>query len=166
MEAPSNPALGADGKPLRQHYSNFLVTINTNYRPRTDAEANEIAHVLWQVADEFFQLEPILDACTFPSGGGVQLIDKVSVADWSIELGTDKRGQRVHSHALIKLVHHTVLRLSVPVIKAFFSERLMALDGRIHGVYCNVRWIPATEEMTLAYIRKGGNARYGASNPQ
>ena len=79
--------------------------------------------------------------------------------------GADKRGQRVHLHALIKLVHHTVLRLSVPVIKAFFSERLMALDGRIHGVYCNVRWIPATEEMTLAYIRKG-NARYGASNPQ
>lgn len=168
MEAPK-PAQrkGVSGKP-RRHYSNFLLTVNTNYRPRDDTDAATVATELDVAANRFLQLGPILECLerTATQRSVTRPIEediiKVEVPTASIELGTNTRGQRIHLHAYIKIVHKTVLTMNAKAVQAWFREAL-ADDQRIKNVYVNVRWIPATDEMTRDYIEKHSISILGAA---
>jgi hypothetical protein len=145
------------GQKDRDHYSNFLLTVNTNYRPRDDTEAEVIATKLHVASNEFLQLEPIMSAVKFVGAaaktGTPADILRVEVTSAAIELGTDTRGQRVHLHAFIKFKHRTMMQLDGKVIQAWFNHALED-DKRIKNCYVNVRWVPASDEMVQAYIAK------------
>jgi hypothetical protein len=148
------------------HYSNFFLTVNTNVRPNDKAEALAVGGQLQAVGKQFFTLDVIEDMLRFKYGDKatqLRLVDRISVPSWSIELGRTNRGQRVHLHAFIKIVHHTWLVLDRPSIQQWFNEHLQALpDGEIYrGCYVNIRWIPASEEMALAYIVKQQRSNKG-----
>lgn len=143
----------------RRHYSNFLLTVNTNYRPRDQTDAETVATELEVAANRFLQLQPILECLeraatqrnvTRPLEDD---IIRVEVLTATIELGTNARGQRVHLHAYIKVVHRTVLTMNARAVQDWFREALSD-DPRIKNIYVNVRWVPATEEMTRDYIEK------------
>lgn len=156
MDAP------APAKATRKKFSNFLLTINSNYRPRDDTDAQTTAAQLKLAAERFFQLDPILE-CVSVRGEGHTVADnitRVEVVTWSIELGTSTRGQRLHIHALLKFVHSTWLQLDREAIATWWRNELSD-DVRIKNIYVNIRWVPATEELLKAYIEKqqsGGSA--------
>lgn len=143
----------------RRHYSNWLITVNTNYRPKDDTDAEAVATELEVAANRFLQLGPIIE-CLERAHSQAHVttplehdIIRIEVPTASIELGTNTRGQRVHLHAYIKVVHRTNLQLNQKDIQQFFREALVD-DPRIKNVYVNVRWVPATDEITRDYIEK------------
>ena len=146
------------GVSANEHYSNFFLTVNTNFRPHDKAEAMSVGRELQALGAQFFTLDTIEDMIKFKYGeksAMLRHVQKISVPSWSIELGTSSKGQRVHLHAFIKIVHHTWLMLSAGNIQAWFNAGFERLgDTRIKGVYANVRWIPASEEMAIAYTVK------------
>lgn len=152
MDAPSRTS----GAPKKKKFSNFLVTINSNYRPRDDTDARATAEELKSAAEKFFTLEPILECVSVRGPPGVSVADnivRVEVVTWSIELGGNTRGQRLHVHAMLKFVHTTWLQLKPEAIKAWWVKELED-DVRIKNIYVNIRWVPATEELLKAYIEK------------
>ena len=146
------------------HYTNIFMTLNTNFRPTDTAEAMQIGAELQAIGRRFFTLDEIEKVLRFRYGDPERLIryiDKIEIPRWSIELGTTAKGQRVHLHALIKIVHHTYVQLDSRATQEFFNEGFAAIpDARIKNCYAHFRWLPATEEMALAYIGKQ-QVRYG-----
>lgn len=89
----------ADAAEEKVHYSWFLVTINTNYRPKTRADAVAVGQELFNafrtlLTPEGFQAIIVVKK----KGDTYDKVDHIEVPDWATELGKDPRGKRVHLH--------------------------------------------------------------------
>ena len=141
----------------RSTYSNYLITINGNRRPRTNAQA------LMDAADLRRGIRALL------SSGGIERIvhagpyvhehpPRYTPNDWddnhitnvraefAIERGVSPRGGRIHAHIVLKIDHTTRTRVDVDEIKGVIAE-----NSTITNAYVNVRLLGRTAE---DYIRK------------
>jgi hypothetical protein len=128
--------------------------VNTNYRPPNNEAGQLVADKLYEAADQFLTPDGISAAIKLISAYATMAdIKSVDVAQWAVEVGTHVQGQRVHLHAFIKIKHSAVIQLNVADIKQFFEQRMVGVAG-IRSCAVHVRWIPATDELTKAYINK------------
>lgn len=171
-----------DEQSPKTRFSNFFVTINTNFRPRNSAEATQVGHELFAAFRTmltpvgFRYITVIMNKDhTFDNN-----ILEFDVPYWATELGKDPRGARVHLHAFIKVTHTSFIRLSPNRIKHWVrppsehdknpemaavgaelrkerSAESLALadDPRIKCLKLDIKHVPATEEMIQRYIKKG-----------
>lgn len=145
--------------PTKKRYSNYLVTINTNIRPTSDAEAEQITEVLKEVGTEFFTLDNILECLELKGrNASVDQISRIEVSSWSVELGQNTRGQRLHIHAFIKIEHNTVIKIDAGAVRDWWVKALCDVS-RCKNVYVNIRWMPATEELAKEYVEKGASKK-------
>lgn len=144
-----------------KHYSNFVLTVNTNYRPRDDADGQRVADQLYRVADVFLTPDGILSTLKFMvASGSARDISAIHVGDWAVEVGTHRMGQRVHLHAFVKIQHSTMLQFDVPTLKMFFQDR-MCVEGAeyytrgVKSIAAHAQWVRASEELISEYVLKG-----------
>jgi len=81
----------------------FLITLNTNYAAKTDAEATEIGRDMQRIANELFTENHIGDFITYRTAEGrADLIDEVRV-EANVEVGGALG--RVHQHISVLIEH-------------------------------------------------------------
>ena len=134
--------------------SRFLVTINTNLRPRSNEEAA-------RAAEDFKQaLERVLptaaqtgDLFVFLEGGPADLVE--TTIRYNLEVGKERRGGRLHSHALVFVKHHAKIRYDAQ-FTAHAVAQAMA-DPAVTKCYVNVALLP-TDVAAENYLLKTGYA--------
>lgn len=131
--------------------SKFLITISTNFRPRTTAQSKGMAQSLRAGIQQLLTREQLLNVLECIEGGHRD-IDKID-AEFNVELGKDVRGSRIHSHIILDVHHHCKLRVNLPFVREWLPRNID--DHRINSVYVNVRMI-ATDKDAHNYVRKSG----------
>lgn len=91
-------------KPQKTQWSiGFLITLNTNYAPKTNKEATKIGEDMQTQADNLFTEEHIRDFITFRTAEGrPDLIDDIRV-EAMVEVGGSQG--RVHQHISVLIEH-------------------------------------------------------------
>lgn len=113
----------------RIHFSNFLVTFNTNARiPRETVEA--YTEPLYQAADALFAVpDNIGHFIQFHDLAGAwtpQWILNVKTLS-RVEIGHMSRGSRLHLHVALKIKHRTMLNLNIPELYRSINAELERL---------------------------------------
>jgi hypothetical protein len=145
-------------------YSSFHVTVSSNQKPGTNEESHALAGQMRQLVGELYNDEDnlrglieFLDGNNYDSG----LIDKIDTT-FSVELGRDPRGGRIHSHAIMHIVHHSKIRLNVDFIRQYFIQQMDLTD-----VHINIDVIK-TDRKLVDYIGKdstGEPVQFESSSP-
>jgi hypothetical protein len=142
-------------------YSNFFVTIQTNYKPKGQYDFHK-------VHDAFKNLlkEEVFDASldkfiVFHKSGIGDSYDTDTfaepISETNIELGKNRRGGRLHSHSILTLHHKSNIQLDGNAIRDFVNLH-MAPYG-VKGSFVVVKYIPATMHYLLEYVRKDQNEK-------
>lgn len=136
------------GGPKRK-FSNFLLTINTNKRPRTQEEAKPLIDKLRETMQYMLSAEGLKRITRFllPAEFNKDYIASVK-SQFNLEIGETKHGKRVHSHAIIQYVHTTRLHLNFLEIKKIMIEHGWT------GFYMNVKLVKGMEN-AFEYLLKG-----------
>jgi hypothetical protein len=135
-------------------FSNFLVTINPNYRPNTDIEALGMRDRLREAVTPLFTHEGYKQIIQFPRGGGSYETSISNIdSSFSLELGKDNRGSRNHAHAVIKVVHNSYIKLDPRKIGDIVGQNL-----GVEKVYVNVKALSTATQYAEQYINKQGEA--------
>lgn len=143
----------AEPRERKLHYSRFLVTVNTNYRPVDMADAREVGDKLLAAFRTMLTEEGFRKIIRIIArNGDFSDIVKIQVPDWAVELGKDPRGQRVHLHAYIKIEHYTIIQLSPKEIKDWIKSRIE--DDRVKCLKIDIQFVKANEELVKRYIGK------------
>ena len=105
--------------PPKPKNSTFLVTCNTNFKPTTNSESRAAAAELKHAAENVFgSVKNIAPLVKFLDGKqwSDETIDNVDVLI-GVELGTGKRGGRIHAHIKVEIDHYSKIHLNPPMIK-------------------------------------------------
>jgi len=135
----------------RIHYSDFFLTINTNIRPTSPAQATFLGKVMEVTMSHMFQEDAFKPAVKVTPG--THILD-ANIGPWSVELGPDQ--QRVHAHAFMKFEHDGVMQLSPEGLRSVFLS-LWPKDPNIpplKNVYVDIKWVKATDKLIAAYLSK------------
>lgn len=145
---------------VEDHYSNFMFTGNTNWRPKSKDQAKQQAQWVYTVLRVFLTPRYISPAVRL---AGSTRVKGLKITGWGVELGTNTKGQRIHFHAFLKFVHTGSMQLDVPMLKqqflAAWNEALPTVTPPSNP-YMNVKWYAATEELLKRYIYKQSMLRY------
>lgn len=139
-------------RPINQH-SNFLLTVNTQQRPKTDEEAREIAGRLSSAMDSFLK-SPQHQSNLFKLTPGKETTDGRPAEirslnfEFAVEVGKGAKGGRVHSHTIIKTIHNTHIQ-----VDAEYVRQVMPAMVGVPKLFVNVRWL-RTDHSVEDYIRK------------
>lgn len=131
--------------------SKFLVTVSTNFRPRTNGQSYGMAGSLRT------GIRTLLDANHLPtifefSEGSWRDVKNVDV-QFNVELGQHNNGRRIHSHMIIDVKHQAKLRLNLPWIRATLPDLIP--DERVGSIYLDVKLLPS-DTAVEHYLRKPG----------
>eukprot|EP01132_Coremiostelium_polycephalum_P009341 gene9341-11457_t len=143
-------------KPIveKKKYSCFHLTINTQYQPKTDGEASEVGEKLASAMDLLFNNESYsknLFKIIQPREDGLDRINDVKI-EYSIEIGKNPKGGRVHSHSIIDTEHNTKINLDVDYIRSTLPSLMN--DSRVSSnFYVNVKAVLSKKNLE-EYIRK------------
>jgi hypothetical protein len=140
----------APSRSTRTHYSNFLVTINTNYRPQYQDDLADVAQNLENAMYQLFTHENLKKVLSFKYGGDYSQVEDIDV-EFGREVGTHSKGGRLHSHSIVRIKHYTHLRLIPGEISRIIKEQMN--DQRVKNVYVNVKWFQG-EQFLEDYIEK------------
>lgn len=131
--------------------SKFLVTISTNFKPRTNGQSFGMAESLRTGIRQLTAKDQIPALFEFADGSwrDVASVD----VQFNVELGRHRNGGRIHSHMIIDVKHQAKLRLDL----AYIRHQLPALipDERIQKIYMDVRLLPS-DTAVEHYLRKPG----------
>ena len=139
----------------RLRNSNFFITISTNVKPRTAQEGSAIGSLLEQGTDRmfsedvlpaFFRFLPPFEKDTYQAN-----LKEIDV-DKRVEIGSRPRGGRVHSHALMEVVHDSKIHLNYDAMRQWLRENVR--HPRITGWHLDVQTIRGNRRAILDYIRK------------
>jgi len=136
------------------HFSNLLLTLNTNWRPKTKEEARQQAQWLY-AALRLFLTPRFLAPCVKLRGN--TRIKALKISQWGVELGTQAKGQRIHAHSFLKFTHSGSMQLDPIKIKEQLTLAWREANPGVEppkNFYVNVKWVPATDEMLRRYIAK------------
>ncbi len=145
---------------LEDHYSNFMLTGNTNWRPKTKDQAKTQAQWCYAVLRVYLTPE-YLSPCVRLVG--TTRVKSLKISGWGVELGTNKKGQRIHFHSFLKFTHTSSMQLAVPMLKQQFLRAWVVALPTVpapSNPYFNVKWYPAQEEMLKRYIYKQAQAKW------
>lgn len=142
-----------------QHHSGFLVTINTNRAPKTQAEQDVLADVMRSVVHELWRDRNVPKMIKYLKGPRDPSLIKYVESEFAIEVGSKQR--RLHAHILTNIYHNSFIHLDRTYIADEVTEQLnegligagMApLKGKVHVDIQPVRggW------SALKYVRKTG----------
>ncbi len=134
----------------KNKYSNFLLTINTNYKPEFQSDLAEVAEQLETALYGLFTHENLRKIVSFPRGGDYSQLHDINV-EFSREVGKHAQGGRVHAHAIIKIQHNSYIRLDPKAIQKIMVEQID--DTRVKNVYVNVKAFRG-EQYVRDYINK------------
>jgi hypothetical protein len=147
-----NPGTGGGGT---VRYTDIFVTVNTNQKPYSQTEENDLYEELERLVtdvmftdDEIKKILPMDDP---------EAIDEVIMTNLSLETGQKPRGSRVHAHFILNIVHRTnfVLGRANSSFNAWFNDHISWYTGR-NGVNCMV--ILMNSGKIKNYIAKTGRA--------
>ena len=104
--------------------SKFLLTISTNFKPKTTAQSTTIASGLRNSLRQLLLREniPNLISCLEGSCSDIESID----AEFNVELGKDPRGKRIHSHVILDVVHNCKVKLDLDFVRDFIPREINA----------------------------------------
>lgn len=154
----------------RLNYSDWLVTISSNVRgvkknlavesgieilPETFTEpyADALMHIYncaisKDKQDYIFKAHPQARQQPFKASRDIVSIDSEVVS----EIGTKAKGGRIHIHAILRVVHTTLLQIDAPRFREVLKECLAqfnksamgkGLQPPIKNVYAHLKWIPS-----------------------
>lgn len=111
----------------RVHFSNFMVTMNTNQQPDSIEDAERIARELEHMGDAIFGSEDAVKRfVVFRESPDVETMWRDSVfkcrSRYVVEIGDKEK--RMHLHVSLKLVHNTFVRLNLDRIYQAAQEHL------------------------------------------
>lgn len=134
-------------QPDPEKHSGFLITISTNYRPKTKEEAKECGEKLRKAVKAMLSDETNLAKIVkfLPphedDRWGPDKIIRVT-SQFVIERGRDKRGQRIHSHAVLQIDHRSKIHLDKQGIKdVILPEMAGGCTCNIKNLYINIKYI-------------------------
>lgn len=156
----------------KTRFSNFFVTISTNYRVESGDAANyrEKAERLRTTLMELFDEETPttvlkLNGDREDSGDILRIGDSIVKYENSIgiEVGTGARGHRVHAHVLMQVEHTTNIKVKIDDIKKFvwqenedwIPEHKRDPSEPWKAVYVQVKMVDESSKRILNYIWKG-----------
>lgn len=144
---------GAIKSKERPKHSGFLITISTNYRPTTTAEAVDMGERLEHALKKMYTHKGYGKIIKFtdPSHSyGDKYINKIDTK-FAVERGTHTMGGRIHSHSIMHVTHASHIRLSIPDIKELV---VAAIDHpKVKSVYVNIRMVKDGKNLE-EYIKK------------
>lgn len=134
-------------------HSGFFITVSTNYRPKADEDAAEVAELLRKAMGEMLSNQGLAEVIEFLEAGSFtkQYIKTVE-GEFIVERGRNARGGRIHSHASLHITHRSKIRMNIPAMKEFLMERLSSISA-IKSVYINVKAI-GSDKLIRDYLRK------------
>ncbi|KAM9999501.1 hypothetical protein ACTFIY_004586 [Dictyostelium cf. discoideum] len=150
----TNPTKSSKRKKKTLRHSNFLLTINTQKRPTTNEEAQQIADQLNNVMDTFLTSPKHRNNLFTIRPGGEDTVDglppkihKLEI-EYAVEVGKELKGGRVHSHTVIKTIHNTQIHVNTDYVR----KTMPGLLG-VGNVFVHCRFI-RTDHSVEEYIRK------------
>eukprot|EP01114_Cavostelium_apophysatum_P008888 TRINITY_DN2182_c0_g1_i1.p1 TRINITY_DN2182_c0_g1~~TRINITY_DN2182_c0_g1_i1.p1 ORF type:complete len:197 (-),score=26.72 TRINITY_DN2182_c0_g1_i1:675-1265(-) len=158
-------------------HSNFFVTINTNYRAKSDSDFEDFQEEFRDALDDLYGSIKIIKQVRIhkdrPKGqktedvkvGDPDAVDlseavKTMKSETQIEEGSTKKGGRVHSHSVLEISHTTVLLVDLDYIRDHFKERFPDLETE-KGFHIDVKMINNSMKNVLSYVRKTVELREG-----
>ena len=132
--------------------SKFLVTVSTNFKPKTNGQSYGMAEKLRGVIkNEFLSNAGLQNIIVFNRGSwsDIKSID----AQFNIELGKGKHGGRIHSHIILDVKHQANIRLDNDWMRSE-GARLLP-DDRVQRLYVHTQVLP-TDFDVREYLRKPG----------
>jgi hypothetical protein len=137
-------------------YSNYLITISTNYRPKSEGDYYDMAARLEELLHVAFNYQS-MDRYVFDFIGDHKDDEwktpyiVQAEANWGVELGRNSKGGRIHAHIIVEVAHKSKIWVNIQKLKDFFDEQL---KPRVKGCRVHVKMIPADMQKALAYARK------------
>lgn len=126
-----------ESQPLSNKYSNFLVTINTNYRPVDDADALDKRDRLRAKMRYLLSSAGMEKIIAFPKGEGNYRDNVTTVQnDFAVEMGEERL--LIHSHALIRITHNSYIRLDREAIRQIVGQDLIR-DGEFRNCHIDIK---------------------------
>lgn len=138
-------------------HSNFLITVSTNYRPKTTEESQAMGKKLSKTMRELLTEQTLPSIVDMLDDQDYYSVIKNVKADFSIELGKKAKGKRIHAHCLLKIEHTGKIRLNPVEIKEFVSNHID--DPLIKGIYVNIRAVKDLSNVE-EYIKKQSVSNY------
>lgn len=140
---------GAESVDEGKRESRFLITVSTNFRPKTTAESVAMADRLRSAVRRMLTEENIPAMLDFNEGCSSDL--KKVKAEFNIELGKLANGKRIHSHIYLEFKHNAMIRINIPASKQMLLSWIG--DDRVKTLYFNVKMIRSG---VRSYLRKEG----------
>lgn len=135
------------------YHSDFLVTVNTNFRPTTEDELQDMSNNLEHAMDSMTHAEGLREIVTvlregesFTAGFVREVHSEVAV-----EVGGSKYGGRVHAHATIKIAHYSRIRLNPLAIRDYIVRELNS--DKVKNVHVDIKLLP-TSGYVEDYVKK------------
>jgi hypothetical protein len=148
-----DPTKGKE-KARKPHFSNWHLVVNSNKVPRGTDDANRIAQIMKDAIADTFR-NHILEVFYVRPPATEELnretIEKIKIQQ-AAEVGHDPRGGRVHVHALIKVVHFTLLQINRKNLRSLICG-YMSQHGISDNCYIDLKWVPSEKPLEL-YLRK------------
>ena len=120
--------------------SSFLVTMNTNYRPKNNEEAKYLCASLTRGVEGAFKSPSMLiPYVKFLNGDqwSERTIKKVNVLI-GVEIGNHQKGSRVHAHVKVEIDHYSKIHLNPVIIKEQVNLHLAKDNAGIMVHYVNI----------------------------
>ena len=124
------------------YYSKYFVTISTNVRPLDAQDAVTLSEQLSDGIDNMMQTNT-MDILRFPDPNFPPDASKIVDVKYQgmTEVGSSKRGGRVHWHGIIEVTHKSKLRIFKEDIKSTLKAVMGIPNRRIKNLYVSTSWI-------------------------
>lgn len=136
--------------------SDFFITISTLYRPKNEADyedkATEFEEALIELFDENDIGNLVLKFIRGHEADADHWEDVIhkSAAEYGVEVGTDRRGHRIHAHVLLEIVHTSFIQVDREKIEEFLLNHLRWAKN----IYVHIDMVNKSMRNILNYIRK------------
>lgn len=149
----SLPPLTTDSnKPPKTKHSDFLITINTNYRPKLTPDSKDVGKVLSKAINKLNTHENLTKIITLDGTDTYAASIKKIKAQFAVEIGQNPKGRRIHAHLILQVDHTSRIQINIPVLREVVDGLLD--DPRIKKpVYVNVKYTPSGRSVE-DYIKK------------
>lgn len=144
-------------------HSDFLVTINTNFRPKDRVEMDEVQSALERAVEDMStpsglrEVVRVLEPNVTLTAANVKNVD----VEYAGEVGESAKGGRVHSHTIIKVTHTTKIQMDPKKISSFVMASIES--PHVKNVHVNIKLLP-TNGYAEDYLHKKAESNPN-SNP-
>jgi hypothetical protein len=137
----------------KKGHSGFLLTINTNYKPKDEVDAEQCGEKLREVLGSMLDETNLKEIISWQvEGEGWEKVDDVT-GEFIVERGRHAKGGRIHSHVILHFDHRTKIRLDIPKIKEHITKGFEGSEWTISNPYVNIRII-GSDRNIQDYLRK------------